>query len=137
MSENKVPDNLRIQPSPLPGSEEEQFLTADAILSASDIDVLKVKVPEWGGTICFVALTAQESIDFYKDFNDPEKKDEAVVRLFAASAVNNPTERKRIFTEAKIEQLKKKKFGVFLRLQKRLLAFNGMGKDSEATAKND
>lgn len=132
-----MPDKAEVIPMPAPVQTEEQFLTADAILAASDIDTLTVNVKEWGGNVCFVALSGEAAIQFYKDFNDPEKKDDAVIRLFAVSVVNNPIERKRVFTEAQVEKLKKKKFGIFLRLQKKVLAFNGMGKDAEVTAKND
>jgi len=117
--------------------DEEQFLSADAILSSSDLDWITIPVKEWGGSLCAVAMSGEEAIRFYRDLKDPDKKDEAVIRLFTLSIVNNPTDRKRIFNEAKIEALKKKKFGVFLRIQDRLLEFNGMKAGSEKTAKND
>lgn len=116
---------------------DKKFLSADDILSANDIDTLEVEVPEWGGTLCFLAMNGDEAIQFNQNFKNPSTKDDALIRLFVLSAVNNPIERKRIFTEAKVTALRKKKFGVFLRLQDKLLAFNGFGEAAKAAAKND
>lgn len=116
--------------------QEQKYLSADEILAASDIDFLEIPIAEWKGTLLCKAMTGEEAIQFYQDFKDPEKKDAAVIRLVTLSAVNNRTDQKRIFTEAKVEALKKKKFGIFLRIQNKLLAFNGMKPESADAAKN-
>jgi hypothetical protein len=117
--------------------QDETYLGADEILAASDIDTMTIEVPEWKGRVCFLAMDGDEAIKFNQNFKDPEKKDEAIIRLFVLSAVNNPTDRQRIFTEASVRALRKKKFAVFLRVQKRLLEFNGFTDEAAKTAKND
>lgn len=123
--------------------QEEKFLGADEILAASDIDTLTLQVKEWAtsrvpsGSICFLAMDGDEAIKFNQNFKDPEKKDDTIIRLFVLSAINNPTDRQRIFTEANVRALRKKKFAVFMRVQKRLLEFNGFTDEAAKTAKND
>lgn len=100
----------------------ETFLSADDILSAEDLTVTKVHIPEWKGTVRFRALSAFEAIRFQEGLAGPQRK-EAWVKIFALCAVD--ADGQKLFTTDKMEALRKKSTPVFLRLQKMLMTLNG------------
>lgn len=127
MSENTT------QPTPDPN--EPNFLTAEAILASDDIDYVDVEVPEWKingkpGVIRLRAMTAEES-QAYNKANETSKGDGyGYVRIVAMTAINHKTG-DRLFTEFQAALLKKKKSGIFIRLQDAALELNGL-KDAAA-----
>jgi len=67
------------------------LLTKEAILSAKDLEMEDVKVPEWGGTIRVKMMTAKERDDYELSIYDDEqnKRSENVrARLCASTMVN-------------------------------------------------
>jgi hypothetical protein len=128
-------------PKPIPfPSDSPNFLSADDILNADDLDYVDVTVPEWKkngkpGVIRFRAMTAGEAIKFTKEITE-EKSDDSYVKVVAATAID-PASGERLFKgDSAVEQLKRKKSGIFIRLQKAVMKLNNIGKDNEDNAKN-
>lgn len=48
--------------------QKKKALRASDITAVSDADLLEVDVPEWGGTIYFKVMTAEEGLRFYESF---------------------------------------------------------------------
>ena len=129
------------------GFTDDDYLTADDILGANDIDYIDEVVPEWvnprtgkPGVVRLVAFSAADAMKYTKEGRASEDALEAsYVRMFRDSAVN-PKTGALLFPDIKsVEQLKKKKSGIFLRLQRKMLILNGQRepeKQMEA-AKND
>lgn len=111
-----------------------RFLTKEDILSKNDVTFLEMEVPQWGGTIRFRSLTGDEAIDFGKRLDDMDAKQEAVIDLFAISAVDDNGDR--LFEPRDIRQLRKKSWAVYLKAQNKLLEFNGYTDKSKVAAKN-
>ncbi len=102
--------------------EKEVFLSADDILATDDLATTKVYVPEWKSSVRFRAMSAFEAIRFQEGLAGPQRK-EAWVKIFALCAVD--ADGQRLFTNEKMEALRKKSTPVFLRLQKMLMTLNG------------
>lgn len=100
----------------------EQFLTADDILTSEDLEAKIVYIPEWKGSVRFRAMSAFEAIKFQEGVRGPQRR-EAWVKIFALCAVDKDGER--LFSDAKMEALRKKSAPVYLRLQKMLMDLNG------------
>ncbi len=110
-----------------------KYLTAAEILASDDLETAEMEVPEWGGTVRFRVMTADEAIKFQETINTPAKKN-AWVKILALCAVDG--DGKRLFSDKEMDQLKQKSTAVFLRMQRFLLKLNGFTSDAEDAAKN-
>jgi len=113
---------------------QKKFLTAEEILGKSDFEFIEVDIPEWGGTIRFKALSADEAITFTEGVKGAFKNS-AFVRIVALCAVD--ADGKRLFTDNQMGALRQKSVKVFKRLQDVLLKLNGFTDDEEQAPKND
>lgn len=96
------------------------LLTRDAILAATDIPSELVQVPEWGGSVRVVGMTARERSAYENGFTkEVDGKDGAVTVKQNKTAIAQIRERllvqtvvgedgAKLFTEADIEALGKK-----------------------------
>lgn len=135
----------RITASAAPAEiEEKNYLSAEDIFAADDIDFVEVEVPEWKrngkpGVIRLRAMNASEAIKFGEDVKDKAKLAESYVRIIALTAVKvNPdgTCGDPLFMgDVAVHNLRKKKNAVFIRLQKAAMKLN-FPEDKEE-AKND
>jgi hypothetical protein len=118
-------------------SSEKKYLNAADIFGADDREIKEVEIPEWGGFVRFRVLSAAEALTFQESLNTPSMKADAWIRMFMLCAVD--TDNKPLFTKEDLLRLKQKSAGIFLRLQKALLKFNGFTADAEdlLDAKND
>lgn len=88
------------------------LLTKAQILEASDIETIKVSVPEWGGEVLVKGLTGLERDAFEKSVVEIRGKnirftaDNIRARLVAFSIVDEAG--KRVFSDAEISELGKK-----------------------------
>lgn len=111
----------------------EKILTADDILAANDLTIIKIEVPEWGGTVCFKTMPADEFIRF-QQMADTPAKDSAWVKILSLCACDEKGNL--LFTAQQLGMLKTKSTAVFLRLQKQLLALNGIEDKTKEAIKN-
>lgn len=112
-----------------------KYLTAAEILAATDISTIEIDIPQWGGTIRFRALSAAEAIEFQAIFKDEDEKQDAIIRLFAVSAVDEGGSL--LFPHKNnVYELRKKSMAAFLKVQKKLLEFNGFTEKGAQDAKN-
>lgn len=119
-------------------SEGKRFASsADDILSADDLDILELEVPEWHTTLRLRVLTANDQKKFAIDAKDDNKKYEATVRALVRCAVNEAGDL--IFNESHIAGLMKKSLRVLNRIQIAMWQHNGIGEVQKALAdaKND
>lgn len=115
-----------------------KLLTVEQILAADDRKVLDVDIEEWGGTMRFKQMSAQQALDFAQLAGDPAKRQQAMVRIMFETAIDENGGR--LFTEeAHLAGLLDRNVKVFIRLQSILLDFNGLGDAEEAVdqEKND
>lgn len=111
------------------------FLTREDILEAEDLDFVDEVVPEWKNkTIRMVQMNAEESIEFNKDIEKIQSKDEGIFLMLIHSARDE--NRNRIFTHDDIAALRKKSFRVLNRLQNIALKLNSLSKTSVPELKN-
>jgi hypothetical protein len=104
--------------------EVKKYLTAADIFETDDRQTEDIYIPEWKGWITLRVLSAAEAIQFQTSLENATDKRSAWVRIFALCAVNQdgtPMFPNKIH----VDQLFKKNAGVFLKLQKKLLEFNG------------
>jgi hypothetical protein len=103
------------------------LLSADQIFAAEDLSEETVEVPEWGGAVRLVQMTAAESQSFSKHMMSVQHTDDGMFLMLVYSARN--AERERIFTVEDINKLRLKSVNVLARLQSVALRLNNMGKE--------
>lgn len=109
---------------------DKKRLSAADILKANDLQIKEVEVPEWDGYVFIKPLSAAEALEFAEAAK--EKKSNAAVRLVVISVVDD--EGNPLFTDADIEQLKKKSMRAVMTIQKAALKLNGLSDDDEVKA---
>jgi hypothetical protein len=97
----------------MPGKEVIQMsLTRDEILSAKDIEVERVSVPEWGGYVHVKGMTGTERDAFEASVVEQRGTDAKVnmvnIRAKLAAQTICDEEGKRLFTKADIKKLGEK-----------------------------
>lgn len=123
-----------------------KVLSAEDILSADDVQVVPVEMPEWGGTVHLRTMTADEAVKFTEYLSDPANKRKGLVRIVALSLCDEKGVR--LFPDGiefgpKMEKLRTKNVRAFVRLQKEAMKLNGYDEDeggdkaSVEAAKND
>lgn len=125
----------------VPAAElEDDFLSADDILSAPDTDtIIPITVPEWkgkggkAGKLGLKVMSGDKIVAYLDGMNDPKKKKAAFIQLFAECAVDGKG-RQLFPTPAAVAELRKKSAAIFLRLQRKLLEINGMGEKQRSWA---
>jgi hypothetical protein len=131
--------------SAAPAEEGKNYLSAEDIFAADDIDFVEVEIPEWKrdgkpGTIRLRAMNASEAIKFGEEVKDKAKLAESYVRIVALTAVKvNPdgTCGDPLFVgDVAVHNLRKKKNAVFMRLQKAAMKLN-FPDDAKEEAKKD
>ena len=115
--------------------EEVNFLTAEDIFNAEDIDYVDVTVPEWKrngkpGVIRLRAMSADEAIKFTEELRD-NKASDSFVRIVAATAINPETGDRLFKGDVAVHKLRAKKSGIFIRLQKAAMKLNELGDDAK------
>ena len=108
------------------------ILTREQILSAQDLGLLEVDVPEWGGTVKIKPLTSQERDAFEMQFGGSKKnKSKAYVNIRAKLLVKCIVDEKgqTIFMETDIEELGKKSAAATDRVFERAMSMAGLGED--------
>lgn len=132
--------------SAAPEEQKVNYLSAEDIFNAEDIDFVNVTIPEWKkdgkpGVIRLRAMNADEGIKFGEDMKDKAKMADSYVRIIALTAVKvNPdgTCGDPLFMgDVAVHKLRKKKNAVFIRLQKAAMKLNFPDSDEKAEAKND
>lgn len=106
------------------------FLTKDQILDAEDRKTEDVEVPEWGGTVRVISLSARERDAFeqscvkFKGKKREENLDNIRARLSALTMVDVNNER--LFTDAEAEALGRKSAAALDRVFMAAQRLNGM-----------
>ena len=132
--------------SAAPAADVDQinYLSAEDIFAADDIDFVDVVIDEWKkggkpGVIRLRAMSADEAIKFTEALKDKAKGADSYVRIVAATAVKvNPdgTCGEPMFQgDVAVHRLRQKKSGIFIRLQKAAMKLNNLGDDKDE-AKN-
>ena len=120
------------------------YLSAEDIFNAEDIDFVDVTIPEWKkdgkpGVVRLRAMDANEGIKFGEDMKDKAKIADSYVRIIALTAVKvnaDGTCGDPLFVgDVAVHNLRKKKNAVFIRLQKAAMKLNFP--DDKDEAKND
>jgi len=109
-----------------------KILTFNDILSANDIKIEEIDVPEWGGVVRVRTLRAEESAKFVDDYAKDKKN--SMVRLLVMSAVDANDQP--LFTDAHVELLRQKSFRAMARVQEKVLEMNGLTPEKKDTVKN-
>lgn len=134
----------RTTASAAPAQQKVNYLSAEDIFNSEDIDYVDVTIPEWKkdgepGVIRLRAMNADEGIKFGEDMKDKAKMADSYVRIIALTAVKvNPdgTCGDPLFVgDVAVHKLRKKKNGVFIRLQKAAMKLNFP--DDKEEVKND
>jgi hypothetical protein len=124
--------------------EETNYLSAEDIFNAEDIDFVDVTIKEWTrngkpGVIRLRAMSANEGIKFGEEMKDKAKLADSYVRVIALTAVKvNPdgTCGDPLFVgDVAVHNLRKKKNAIFVRLQKAAMKLNFP--DDKEEVKND
>lgn len=113
-------------------------LNKEQILSADDLQIEEMEIPEWGGTIYIRVMTGTERNLFVQDIYTSEDKEDEVdlsirFKLCAATIVNSKGER--LFSESEIETLSNKSFIVLDRIYRKAEILNCID-DAEKIVKN-
>lgn len=126
------------------------LLSASAIFGAVDLREDTVEVPEWGGSVRLVQMSAAESMQLTREMETQEGADNGIYLMFIYSARN--ADGTRIFSPDEpdperptapvkwtkaIEQLRAKNFNVLNMLQRRALALNAMTVPEKEALKKD
>lgn len=101
------------------------ILGKNAILSADDFEYAIVPCPEWGGDVRVRGLSAADQAYIAK-LSNQDKKEVLALNVFIRGVVDENGER--IFTNADMDELKKRSFAVIERVVKKI---------SELTSKGD
>lgn len=110
-------------------------LTREQILSADDIGIEKIYVPEWGGHVFVRTLNADESYQFSKSNVDANGKavDKNLIVEYCTLTICN-VKGESIFTSEDVEKLSKKNTKALLRIYGEARKLNG--EDIEELEKN-
>jgi hypothetical protein len=113
--------------------EPRKMLTAEDILSADDLQVVEVDVPEWGGVVRLRPLTAQQAIKFAEEAKENKGALSAVnvAAMCIVDATGSP-----MFNAEQLEKLKSKSLRAMMRIQKEALRINGLDEKAETATKN-
>lgn len=126
------------------------LLSASSIFGAVDLKEDVVEVPEWGGSVRLVQMSAAESMQLTRDMATQEGADNGMYLMLIYSARN--ADSTRIFSPDEadpeqpnapvkwtkaIEQLKQKNFYVLDMLQRRALTLNAMTVPAKEALKKD
>jgi hypothetical protein len=112
-------------------------LTADQILAADDLGLLKVDVKEWGGEVFIRVMTVGELDAYQKEWVGKKEVgvDNFRTKFLARCLCDDKGQR--LFTDEQIEQLASKSAKVVSRLFDKAAAHNAITeKDVEELAKN-
>lgn len=111
------------------------LLSASAIFGAVDLKEEIVDVPEWGGSIRLVQMTAAESMQLTRDMDTKEGADAGIFLMLVYSARNENGER--VFTNDDIDRLRHKNFNVLDKLQRVALRLNKKDEPAKEALKKD
>lgn len=111
------------------------LLSAAAIKAAPDRKEEIVEVPEWGGYVRLVQMTAAESGAFRKELQTLEGDESGMFLMLVYSARNEQNDR--IFTVEDVPALKEKNINVLIKLQKKALEINAWGREQLDALKKD
>jgi hypothetical protein len=84
------------------------ILTRDQILAKDDLKRKKVHVPQWGGDVYVRIMTAAERDSFEQKYFLSEKPDLVGIRAQLAATCIVDEQGNNLFTDADLDQLKKK-----------------------------
>lgn len=125
--------------------EEQKSLTRDAILSADDIRIDVVPVPEWGGIVHIRTLTGlqrEEYVESIRKVTGQGRKQSVEIVLqrsgakLAAQTICDETG-KLLFSKADIPALAAKSAKALQRVIDAAAKLNGIDDEAEENAKND
>jgi hypothetical protein len=122
-------------------AEEKKALTKEQILEASDIEIEKVDVPEWGGFVHVKGMTAKQRDDFessiIRQHGKVRRVDMSDLRAkLAAKSICTP-DGELIFTEKDIRALSDKSAGALQRVWEVAQRLSGLSdEDAEELLKN-
>ena len=112
-------------------------LTADQIIAADDLGMLKVSVKEWGGDVFIRVMTVGERDAYEREWIGKKETgiDNFRAKFLARCLCNESGDR--LFTDDQVEALAKKSAKVVSRLFNKAIEHNAMNeKDVEELAKN-
>jgi hypothetical protein len=113
------------------------MLTKEQILSADDLKIEELEIPEWGGTVNIKTMTGTERDAFEQSVIENGKTDMFNIRAKFCSYVVVDTEGKRLFSETDISALGKKSGKALGRIFDKGQKLNGLSKeDFEELEKN-
>lgn len=109
-----------------PQPTEIRNLSAEEILSAEDLEIVAVEVPEWKGVVHLRVLPADEGLALSEKMNElpKEKQSEAIFLLLGACLVQ-PDGARMFSTEDQLLRLKSRSQKVLLRLQTSAIRLQG------------
>lgn len=110
------------------------LLSAAAIKSAVDLTEETIEVPEWGGSVRLVQMTAKESGEFTKELRTLQGEESGMFLMLVYSAKDE--QGNRVLTGEDVEELKKKNINVLIRLQRIALRLNAWGREEQIAIKN-
>lgn len=112
-----------------------KVLTAEEILSQTNLSTSEVEVPEWGGTVRLRTLSAREAIEFQKTIETPGGKNKGNILIVSLCAVDENG--KRLFRDDQLQQLMELNVKAFTRLARQCVKLNGLDEtELDAEAKN-
>lgn len=111
------------------------LLTAAQIRDAVDLKEDTIEVPEWGGSVRLVQMTAAESLEMSKLMDVQSNAEDGIFLMLVFSAKD--AEGNRVFTLEDVLELKKKNFNVLNTLQRAAIALNKNGIAEKAVLKKD
>ena len=106
------------------------ILTRDQILAKDDLKRKKVHVPQWGGDVYVRIMTAAERDAFEQKYFLSENKDLVGIRAHLAATCIVDQDGNNIFSEADIEELKKKSAAAVETVFKAAESLNALSVDS-------
>jgi hypothetical protein len=128
-----TPVESNVKPFVAPvGGPARKMLNINEILTADDIRFEEIEVPEWGGWVRVRTLCAEESARFSDEIAKDKKN--GIALLLIMTLVD--TEGKQLFTNASLENLRKKSMKAMLRVQKIVLEMNGLTDEKKTETKN-
>jgi len=109
-------------------------LTAQEILEADDIEVIKVDVPMWGGFVHLRVLPVGEGLELNEKMQALKKEESAQALYMLLGATLCDEKGKKLFTEKQIEKLATRSTKVLLDLQKKALVLQGWSEEAPKNA---
>lgn len=106
-----------------------KVLTLDDVIAVDDQQIIDIPVPEWGGVVRVISLTAAEMITEIEG-KEGVDKEKLGLRLVVRSLVDEHGTR--IGTDAHIAMLEKKSAAVVNRIATAVMKLNGLEKVSQA-----